>query len=202
MQDSLETPGIQPSRDEATVSHSQLIKYLKELNRSSLDNSASSGSALKWDITLEQRSCTDPRALMVRITVITANLPNADISRWETSFLTNGSEEWGGTLVTEAGTLSNQIISSSNIFMCPWNCSYGSREAGEQACPRETWRAPSLLYRTLISGPIHTMHALKFANKKVGISFQTLRFSEESTGLLKATGSCSSFRELLQIWME
>lgn len=44
--DSSETPENEPSCYEAAVSHSQLIKYLKHLNRSCLDNSASSGSAV------------------------------------------------------------------------------------------------------------------------------------------------------------
>lgn len=45
--DSLETPGMEPSGYEATVSHSQLIKYL---NQSSLGNSASSVRAVKCDV--------------------------------------------------------------------------------------------------------------------------------------------------------
>lgn len=138
------------------------------------------------------------RALVLRIAVITASLPNVDIPRWEARFLTNCSKEWGGTLMMGAGTLSHHIMSCSKNFMCPWKCSYGSREARDQASLREPWwetPASILFHHTLISGPMWGMHFLVFANKKLWISFDPLRFSEDSTG------SLFSFRKLLQIWV-
>lgn len=55
-----------------------------------------------------------------------------------------------------AGTLSNQIMSCSKNFMRPSKCSYGSREAGDQASLKRSGKHPPpfLIYHALISGPM------------------------------------------------
>lgn len=93
------------------LSHLRVIKYLEYPNHF-LNEHLSSSASGKYHITLLYRrsTCTQHR-------VITANLLHVHISRWETSFLTNWSKDWGGTLIKGAGTLGNKIMSCSNFYV-------------------------------------------------------------------------------------
>lgn len=106
----IKTPRVDPVAMRKR-SHLCVIKYLEYPNHLLNDHFSSLANG-KCHITLLYRGsmCTQHGA-------ITANLLHVHVSRWETSFLTNWSKDWGGTLIEGAGTLGKQIMSCSNFYV-------------------------------------------------------------------------------------